>query len=237
MLYEVITDSEGCIGKSTTENFTVHPLPEVLVNNYTICSGDSLTLAPAVSKGTGSYTDYLWKGAGEILDDSTKANPDVANQTPGIYKVKLVVTDSIGCVGESKAANIVINELPTAILHNQETCYGTGINVKSSVLDGDENYTYAWIDDAGILADTTAIIPSLANINQADSVYGIALKVTDGNGCISQTTRKTITIHPEPVVDILTDGTQGCSPFNTSLRTSEKATSYYWNFGDRNNFV
>ncbi|MCL1943218.1 MAG: T9SS type A sorting domain-containing protein [Candidatus Azobacteroides sp.] len=83
-----VTDKDGC---SFTDNFILidpEPLTVSLGEDRTLCNGQSLRLAPAV---TDPDTQFSWTGP-----DSFKASsPEITVNTAGTYR--LAITDSKGC--------------------------------------------------------------------------------------------------------------------------------------------
>jgi GH25 family lysozyme M1 (1,4-beta-N-acetylmuramidase) len=64
-------------------------------NTQSVCPGSSVTFTDK-STTTGSLTGWKWTFAGGTPDTSTKQNPMVQYNTPGVYSVKEVVTSSVG---------------------------------------------------------------------------------------------------------------------------------------------
>lgn len=100
----IVTDNQGC-RDSLTQTAAVNvtfPLPDFAVSDSFTCPGNPLNFT---SLSTGDSLNYLWDfGDGNT---STLENPIQAYADPGVYTVKLILTDVNGCIDSISKVNFV----------------------------------------------------------------------------------------------------------------------------------
>lgn len=121
----IVTDVNGCTG-STSQLFTVHPLPVPTISgDLDFCTGDNTTLT-----SSGSYLSYQWSNA--------VSGPQITISTGGNYGV--LVTDNNGCTGTS-GVGVTEHPLPLPQLSNSTLCDGA-----STSLQPGNFASYVWSD-------------------------------------------------------------------------------------------
>lgn len=100
------------------------PIAEYLStnNNYTVCSGGSLTMKDFSYNGT--VTTYSWSGNGNIANP-TASITQVTFPTPGTATINLTVSNSNGSSSKTRTIT-VLNGAPGIIPPHQESFEGTG---------------------------------------------------------------------------------------------------------------
>ena len=164
-------DNLGCIAKDTIL-VIVNPLPNIILNNDTICIGDTAILN--ASGGVG----YLWT-PGNFTTSTIKVNP----LTNTLYSVK-VTTDS-SCYNLD-TSYVIVNALPVLQLSNKTICYGDSLIL--SVSGGNK---YLWNT-----LDTTQSIKIFPKLNTNYNVI-----VRDTNNCVDSTSAL-VEVIPLPIPGI-----------------------------------
>jgi gliding motility-associated-like protein len=174
-----VTDANGCssiFGPYSITNPGAPPAPTVVVNDTTVCVGQSMTLTASSSVGGAVFT---WTGPGLTSNSATiTLNPAQINQS-GIYSVNAT---SAGCTGPSKNISVTVNALPIVTASSQTTPYCSGSTIN---LNGSGGGIYSWSGPGSYTASTQN--PTIPNSTTANSgTY--TLVVTDANGCVNTDT-------------------------------------------------
>ena len=220
----IIQDLNLCID-SITKTIEIFPalLPDFEAEQ--ICIGDT-TLFTDITPSF-STIDRTW-----IFDffgqTSTNPNPYFYYPNPGIYDVKLSLTNAIGCQSEV-VKSIEIRDLPEVDLVYDNTCE----DAESALFDASST-------DSGFITSQTWIIDGeeLAG----DSVYytfedlgfnPVFLSVTDNFNC-SNDTSILISVYPLPQADFDFSPNYGEAPIDIQFEnlSSTDAVDFLWSFGD-----
>ena len=199
------TSALGCLSSNTaTRTVTVNPLPTVgsTTTNSVICLGGNSTL-----NGTGANT-YTWTGG---VTNGVSFSPG------STITYSLTGTSAAGCLSSNTAvATVTVNPLPTvgSTVTNSVICYGV-----STTLNGTGASTYTW---TGGVTNGVAFAPAST---LAYTVTGTAA-VT---GC-TNTSARTITVNPLPIVSSTTSNSVVCFGVNTTLNGTG-ASTYTWTGG------
>jgi len=152
------------------------------------CQYESVMLDPQVSAGQGPYT-YSWFPV-EGLSDPNIQNPLASPTEPTVYKV--IITDAIGCEGESDIFVQQYPQLNASAGNDKEICYGFSTSLNGSTWGGEPDYTYEWSPATGLSN------PNIANPTASPfSTTFYTLTVTDANGCV-ETSDASVTVNVLP---------------------------------------
>ena len=208
--YEVtVIDGNGC--EATDQilvSFNSILQPVITASGpTTFCNGGSVNLA-----GPSGYS-YLWT-TGE-----TSQNITVFSSS----QVGLTVTDQFGCSGVSNTVNVVVNQLPNAVIvasGSTNICAGSSVTLSASNNFG----SYSW-------SPTGAVTPSISV-----SVAGLyTVTVTDPvNGCSATSSPTTVNVNQTVTPTIVANGPlEFCSGDNVVLSVEPAGTygSYLWTSG------
>ncbi|MFK7951168.1 MAG: PKD domain-containing protein, partial [Saprospiraceae bacterium] len=181
--------------------------------------------------------------AGDGRDTIIRTNANSFSNTfteDGIYDVKLLVENQLGCRSDTTAFNVfTVEPKPIAnfTAQIQPDCDATTnvVFTSTSSLPCTPSPMYNWNFGDGIGSITTAL-PTHTYEYLTSGTFTVQLIVTDGivNGC-ADTTTQTITIVADPTVSIQAPNTACATEaiqFNGS--SSGTVTSWAWNFGDGN---
>lgn len=192
-----------------------------------------------INQSTGTSLTYFWDlGNGNT---STIKDPQAIYYAPGLYTVKLIVTDVKGkkdSVTRTKYSEVFKNPIADfdATSRNGCTPFDPGLTDKST--RGSAMITQ-WTWDYGNGMVSTNQTPYYAYT--AEGVYTISLLVKDANGCQSDVIKKQyITANSTPQAIFIADKTSACTKphtvnftnKSTGLKTGDQ---YEWDFGDGTN--
>ncbi|MCB1188452.1 PQQ-binding-like beta-propeller repeat protein [bacterium] len=195
---------------------------------------------------------FAWDfdGDGIYEADTDTLTPDPQNYTnPGIYNVKLRVTDSQGASDVDTVSVLVqepdapANELPTAMLQFDENSGDAPLTVNFSAfgsVDPDGNIVeYAWDWDGDGLYDAVGESTNASHVYTEPGIFTMRLRVEDNDGGRDTTTLE-ITVNvagnlpPSAVLD--SDKTTSYAPFEINFDASASMDSdgsivkYEWDF-------
>ncbi len=237
--YSVTVTNENDCTTITSKTITVLSLPSVNISvtpsNREVCMGKSFTIDVTTNAQNQNPT-FLWTGPNGFSSTSQTVNL-IANSLiqSGIYTV--VVTNGVTGCTNNDIDSIHVNSLPTVGLtstpSNAEVCFGDNVLLCLNTTDAD-NPTYHWSGPNGY-SSTSQCVPF--NDPNQSGVYQAC--VIDGNTqCSSDTINKTVTVHPEIFVDILSvpDNGVACLGDEFTLCASSNA-SYCYSWSGPNGFV
>lgn len=174
---------------------------------------------------------YLWTTAGMT---STQQNPSFNYTVPGIYDMKLVVTDMLGCSDSLTIPDYVTVLGPIAAFdaNPKNGCAPLAVNFSdSSYTFLSEITSWSWSFSNGEISSD--VNPSV--LFETPGNYNVSLTVVDTNGCANTKTVNDFIkpTFPTPVFsgDTLSCSTRAVSFTNNSIGTG---LTYLWNFGDGN---
>lgn len=176
----------------------------------------------------------------------TGSHPVVKYTKPGLYTVKMLVQDSMGCLDTMVRENLIrIMDLKPRIglLQSAFLCAPQIVQVKdlSIVTDSlgdtipsafDQVVSRLWDFGDGTVFST---LPDPAHNYGANGIFTITLKVTTGGGCEDTAQAQIELKGPKPSFVIL--DTIGCEPFEATFinTTGKPLESWTWYFGDSGN--
>lgn len=173
--YSVIYTLNGCPSNTESVTVTVNATPNVTVDNFTICSGDSATLTATPSNGGGSY---LWSPGNETTPSITYS-PTSTTSYSVVYTLN-------GCDSPSESGTITVNPTPTLSLNDITICLGN--NGTLTAVPDITGGTYLWSPGN----ETTATI----TVNPSSTTtYSVVYTL---NGCESITTTGTVDVISTP---------------------------------------
>jgi len=209
---------------------TVDPLPNVTVNDPSICVGQTVTLT------AGGANTYTWS-PGTYLTATTGTSVDAT--PPSTISYTVTGTDANGCVNTDQV-NVTVNPLPTATISGTiDLCINsTSPNITFTGVSGTAPYTFTYNINGG--ANQNVI--STGNTATVSVPTGVAgtftynlVSVQDGSATAcsqAQSGSVVVTIHNLPNVFAGNDLTV-CEG-QTTVLTGSGASSYIWDNGISN---
>jgi gliding motility-associated-like protein len=150
--YTVIGISLGCTNTAIAD-VSVTPLPTVVVNSSTICSGQTATITAS------GATSYSWN-TGSLLSTLTDA--------PTTNTTYTVIGAALGCTSTA-VANVSVTPLPTVTVTSSIICIGQTATITATGAS-----TYVW--NTGSLSNTITDAPSA---NTSYTVLGSSSNCTN----------------------------------------------------------
>ncbi|MEM6264039.1 MAG: PKD domain-containing protein, partial [Bacteroidota bacterium] len=180
---------------------------------------------------TVSAASWQWDLGGT---SSTLQNPGRIFSTPGLYTIRLTITDSSGQQYQvTKNAFIEVFSPPTVNFGSSRSnaCIGQPINFQDSTQIGSAPINQ-WLWDFGDGQVSTS--PNPQHTYSTPGSYTITLQVQDTNGCIDLLVRQNAIVISGPNADFSADQTLACNP-PLSVQFTSVFTgigTHFWDFGD-----
>ena len=177
----IVEDTNGCVDTSRTIAPRVDPLPVAQLStndaDNQICRGDSIILTAA---GGAAYRFEAVNGG--VLQEGSSSQYATAS-VPDTTLIRVVVTDTNGCLDTSQAEQIIVNTLPQPqLVSSAGTAFCSGTSVAFSASGGQR---YAFARNGTVVQDSIAANWLAGNgLQDGDSV---SVLVTDSNACQSDT--------------------------------------------------
>lgn len=224
-----VTDAFGCTD-SITNASTINILKTFVDFNTT----DTLTCPGGTVQfnniSIGNSLTYSWDfGDGTT---STVKNPSHIYAVPGQYKVKLIGTESIGCIDSAVKVNYITVDIPKASFTLSDSFSicppfqvqftNTSTFYKSVQWNfGDGNFS---------TSNNPKYSYSIPNI------YTVTLIITSPGGCVDSV-KKTITVLSNTKGVLTYSPLSGCYPQTINFKIStDNPVKYFWDFGDGSTF-
>ncbi|MFL5786960.1 MAG: PKD domain-containing protein [Flavisolibacter sp.] len=149
---------------------------------------------------------------------------------PGLYTVKLKVTDNYGCSDDTTYQNLIrVSDLKVNWNVTNETCPNAIINFYNQ---SSSSYSYSSLWDLG--DGNYSISNSLTYAYSTNGLYSIKLKVKDATGCIDSLTRLNYVKVDSPRANFTANNFSSyCTPFQANFtNTSTYFNTISWDFGN-----
>jgi gliding motility-associated-like protein len=206
-----------------TVKIVVNPLPDIVVNSLTICSGDSVAV---IASGADTYSWSPSSGLNNISGNSVKASP--TNTTN--YTVTGSIT-ATGCFNKS-VSKITVNSKPIASFSQPANqCLSVNnytITSTSSILSG--MIASQWWS-FGDLTSGSGLVATHSYNNIGS--YSIKLLVNSDAGC-KDSIVKTVSIYPDPIPNVIANrplafcAGDSVKLSSISIAVSGSIISYQW---------
>lgn len=221
-----VTDAGGCSDSLTIVNLitTTNPVASFFSADTLACPGSSVNFANT-SSGI-NYTSFWNFGDGNT---STVAAPSTAYTNPGVYTVKLKITDQYGCADSLlRPAYIKVNKPVARFTLNDSITSCTPFEVQFT------NTSQYYISSLWDLGGGTSTLTNPIQYYIIPGAYSIRLIVTSPGGCMD-TAYKTIRVFDTVGSKITYLPLNGCKPLRVDLTTyTPGPVRYTWDLGDGN---
>ncbi len=225
----LVVSKNGCTDTATIQVNTVHVLNAgFTASKDSICLGDPITFLSTT--GSTFPTTIFWDfGDGDTI--SNVLNPTHTYTAPGVYTVTLAAQDEIPCVDTARK-QIYVAETPTVSINlsNNSFCEGEGVNLVSAITSLYTNFLWTFGDGT---TNTTNLNP--VHAYDTAGIYTVTLQV-NFRLCPSQSASQTLTVNPNPVVNLGPDTSLcvGGTPITVRTSSFDPANNYFWNTGEVN---
>ncbi len=232
-----VVDINGC-SNSITHPVNVKDLPIALFNVSTpTCTYDTVYFTDYSTSPSGYITTWHWYfGDGQDTVINYPDDPNIGHLyvNPSTYAVKLVVTDSYGCM-DSTTTNVTLIASPIANFDYSSACYKEPVEFTDKSLPNGGGNIVNWYWDFGDPLSGINNFSTLQNpthIFTDSGTYIVSLTVFNANGCFD-TTKKEVLVRPLPNVDFTVDNDSTCVGSVTYFYgEGDSIVSWYWEFGD-----
>lgn len=168
--------------------------------NYTICSGQSVTLGGSPTGPVGAT--YIWSPAAG-LDNNTSANPIAS---PTVTTTYSVVAMNGNCSGGPAYVTVTVNPLPTVTsAPTGNVCSGAPQNYL--ITSSTSGTTYTWsrgtvsgISNAAVFSQTSNPITEVLNNTTTSAVNVTYVIIPSTSSCEGPTFTYVVTVNPAPTV-------------------------------------
>ncbi|MEN8225344.1 MAG: PKD domain-containing protein [Bacteroidota bacterium] len=229
-----VTNINGC-SNMTTLPVSIYPKPDAAFTAMVNACDNGTT---QFYDGSSSQAQIVsWEWLFENGYHSYTQNPVYTFTTvDSTYAVRLIVTDSRGCIDTLVQEVYVPDELEVAI-YEEHDCYGEEMEFMAAILAPLPNSIYSYNWDFGDLASGTANQsqqPQPAHVFTSPGNYYVTLDLVDVNGCGTVLTKE-IVIHdlPAPGFSYEVDQCDSIVYFSDmTINNGEEIDCWKWNFGD-----
>ena len=232
ILFSISTRDGRCVDSIRKQVIESRPVPDLSVSSVLGCTPMSVTFSDAsvFTPGTQSGNRFWVFGNGDTASNNNSSSNYTYTQ-PGVYSIKLRVTDWNGCADSIYKTNYIEARHPTAdfMANTQNGCIGVPVNF-TNLSYGATRLSYKWSFGDG----DTAISLGPSHAYRAVGSYTVRLIVTDSSGCSDTLTRPAhINVTRPTAAFTLSDSIAICPPLTvTFTSTSTGAASHAWAFGN-----
>ncbi|MCW3122718.1 MAG: surface protein [Flavipsychrobacter sp.] len=229
----VVTDTRGCYDTLTKPNYilTAKPTDNFSFTPTTLCGPAAVNFTDASTDVTGTVlTNYSWTFGDGAVNTNGGPTPVHMYTAAGVYSVKEIVTDNLGCkdtLTHPTKIN-VFRPVPAFVASNTSICRNRSVHFNNtSTLCNN----YLWLFGDG----STSTLATPDHIYTTSGTFTVKLVGFDLHGCIDTMTKTNyINVNPSPTSSFtMSDTFAVCPPLNVKFtNTSTGATSYSWAFGD-----
>lgn len=172
------------------------------------CTGVPITLTDA---STGGPTSWTWTMAGGTPTTATTQNTSVTYTTAGVKTITLTVANGTGTTTATKSITITATPTVVASVTNTTICNGGSVveNLTGAT-------TYTWLPSGS--GATSTLSPTSTTIYTITGSTG---------GCTSAVRNVTVTVSPNPTVNVTASSATICVG-QTSTLTASGGTTYAW---------
>ena len=224
MVSLTVENNFGCSDELTRAHY-VNPLPIVDFVFDSVCLG-TITQFTNLSSSPVGIESYFWD-----FDDgssSTATNPTHSFTSFGVFNVKLIVTDFMGCT-DSIIKPVNVYEIPSVAFDAPATCLGDSTVFTDLTAPGGSSWMWSFGDGS------TSDLQNPKHLYGNAGTYSVLLEVEDINGC-SSSAIQSVEVFPLPIVDFSWNfaACAGDTVFFTDLSQGigTDITSWDWSFGD-----
>jgi gliding motility-associated-like protein len=219
---------------------TVDPLPKAEFSAITSACANQLVEFSDKSVSLIGKPIISWQwDFGDGYPIIGKQNPKHAFEKAGTYKVKLMVSEAVGCISNVFEIPITITPAPIASFTVSDACVGKeAVFVDVSTIDMGETLTkWTWSFADGTLISNTKTATYRFT---APGEYTVVLVTESANGCKSLPFEQKITVTTMPIASFhvpdicLTDGQVVFVNRSDNGEGATNGLSYVWDFNDPN---
>jgi hypothetical protein len=204
-IYVKVTDAVKAVGQSGNAQLTVYPTPVIEVtigqSEYVIEVGQSVTFNSSVAGGKSPYK-YQWYLNGGAVAGANYSTWTFVPSFAGTYSIYLKVTDSLGTVGESNNATLIVNPAPSALVTPASVTLDVGEpwTFIASTSGGIPPFTYQWYLDGSPVINATGATWTFMTFVLANRTVYVTATDSIGIECVSNEVSVNISSAMNPLV-------------------------------------
>lgn len=229
----------GCAGPASSYTITVNPqITAIVPANFSVCSGATVN-APIFTSNQPGAT-FTWTNSNTAIGLAAAGSGNVpaftaVNSGTGSISATITVTPYLnGCTGPPSTYTITVNPLPRVNVPDSFTvCGGTNVAI-SNFSSSSAGVTYTWTNSntaIGLAGSGTGNVPSFSAVNSGTSSISATIIVTPYlNGCAGYPSAYTITVSPQPTVNLPAGFTvcAGAMVSSSSFSSNPAGATYTW---------
>ncbi|MDX1651092.1 MAG: PKD domain-containing protein [Brumimicrobium sp.] len=217
----VVENTFGCTD-TLSEPILVHPQPEALFTNSTVCAGNQVSFTDI---SLGNPVSFFWD-----FDDGspgvTTQNPSHTFNTGGLYGITFIVENNVGC-SDTLVDTIEVYTVPEVNFVADTVCLFSVTNFTDLTQDATPIASWDWNFGDG----NTSFQQHPTYIYQNPGVFNVSLTVTNTNGCDS-TFMQDVLVSEVPDADFsFTNDCFGAPTIFTDQSVNNPGI-WLWDFGD-----
>jgi PKD repeat protein len=227
---KLIASNQQCTNEITKSILSISSGNTAIFSHATICQNDGVLFN---NQTNGIILNSSWDFGDGTL--STDFSPTKVFSSPGIYPVKLQVTNSVGCINSttinvqvySKPAVNFMAELPPF------SCSGTPTQFKDLTPNPTDSNLQSWVWTFAPGQTSTTKNPTFTYQNPG--LVPVTLSVTSNRGCSNSITKEiTISASPSPQITSTPTCLNEAALFKANVGN---ATEWFWQIGTTFYFV
>lgn len=215
----MITSAAAACAGSAVVNISQTPTITIVPSTNSLCAFNTNNSLNSVSLTASGATTYTWSGIFSLVNTYTSVNQPFISMIPSAPASpvgSIQVTGTNGTCTNSATYTVLIIPNPTISVTSPSVCQGSSIPIVAG-----NATTFTWTPSTTLNASTGATVVATTNTTTIYSVTGTSL------GCNSTTETSTVTIVPNPTVNIAPLTNTICFGGNINLSASG-ATNYTW---------
>jgi gliding motility-associated-like protein len=214
----------GCSNTLTKAHF-VNALPAVDFEYQAACAGSVTQFSSLASSAVGIESWFWDFGDGNT---SNSSNPNHTFNTAGLYPVKLIVTDFLGCI-DSVTKTVEAFEIPTVAFDAPAVCLGDTMFFTDLTIPAGSQWNWSF-GDGGTSTDQNP-----KHLYQNAGTYSVLLQASTPGGCSSSVVQQ-VEVYPLPIVDFAWNFA-ACAGSEVQFEDLSQGISgdvngWEWDFGD-----
>ncbi|MCU4166396.1 PKD domain-containing protein [Carboxylicivirga caseinilyticus] len=228
----LVENSFGC-KDSSTSIVKAFPAVQAAISDGGV--GCSPFVETILNESAGAVS-FSWDfGDGNTINSYNGINEFINTGTePSVFNVAMEATSSYGCK-DTAYTTVTVNPSPVSSFQTTPSSGCAPLNVQLTNSSIGAEYS-KWYFGDGTLQEVTGssdIVHVYDNDEYAMANYTTRLVVGNSYAC-KDSSETIVQVFPKVLASI-SDGEQGCSPYEESfINNSEGANKFYWDFGDGN---
>ena len=230
------TPQSSATSNQATVTVNIKAVVSITPSSSTIDIGQSITLVPSISGGSGSFA-YLWSIGGSPTTVGSKSSYSFTGTSANTYKIYLNVTDNNTHYVTSSSATVVVNRALSISIQPTSASIDNGQSVTMTSSASGGTGTFSWFLFTGArtpVASGTGATASYTFKPQSNSSYYFIftdIGVTSGASPSSSAKSKSasVVVYPDPTVTVLPT-TVGSGSTTTLTATASAGSGVGYSF-------